>query len=274
MQGESEEQETERTEGSCQQPSPTASTKLQKLMEVAKEKSSSSWLVALPIESHEGEKLRAYEQCVHEVEQGSFMPLVFSTSGGMGRAATVVYKRLASLLSSRCKQPYSMVMGWLRSRCKSRSQNLIRSTSPRGTYPPHGLIYHNNLFLFYVTCQYVTNWTPLYIWGSAHVCLYYSYLICHSQQLEWYCTVYCGIHMYNSCCLCSLDTCITHAACTCMRMLLRAAAFKKNVASLQVQTTASNEPSTLDLMGQWIAFILISAKVFCIVICTLYNVCT
>ena len=48
-------------------------------------------------------------------------------------------------------------------KAKSRSQNLNRSSSPRGTYPPHGLTY-NNLFLFYhITCQYVTNITPLYI---------------------------------------------------------------------------------------------------------------
>ncbi len=39
---------------------------------------------------HEGEKRRAYEHRVREVEQGSFTPLVLSTSGGMGRAATVV----------------------------------------------------------------------------------------------------------------------------------------------------------------------------------------
>ena len=32
-----------------------------------------------------------YEQCVCEVEQGSFTPLVFFTSGGMGRAGTVTY---------------------------------------------------------------------------------------------------------------------------------------------------------------------------------------
>ena len=46
---------------------------------------------------HEGEKRRAYKQRVREVEQGSFTPLVFSTPGGMGRAATVVYKIEASL---------------------------------------------------------------------------------------------------------------------------------------------------------------------------------
>jgi len=47
---------------------------------------------------HEREKCRAYEQRVREVERGSFTPLVFSISGGMGRAATVTYNRLASLL--------------------------------------------------------------------------------------------------------------------------------------------------------------------------------
>ena len=46
----------------------------------------------------EREKQRRYEQRVREVEMGSFTPLVFSTFGGMGGAATTVYKRLASLL--------------------------------------------------------------------------------------------------------------------------------------------------------------------------------
>ena len=55
---------------------------------------------------HEG----AYEQRVREVENGSYTPLVFSTSGGMERAATVAYKRLATLLAVKRDQPYSVVM--------------------------------------------------------------------------------------------------------------------------------------------------------------------
>ena len=74
---------------------------------------------------HEGEKRRAYEQRVCEVEFGSFTPLVFSTSGGMGRAATVAYKRLASLLAGKHDQPYNVVMGWMR--CHQ-SFWLLRST--------------------------------------------------------------------------------------------------------------------------------------------------
>jgi len=63
---------------------------------------------------HEQEKRRAYDQRVREVEHGSFTPLVFNTGGGMGRSATVAYKRLTSLLSTKHQQPYSITMGWLR----------------------------------------------------------------------------------------------------------------------------------------------------------------
>ena len=46
-----------------------------------------------------------------EVEKGSFTPLVFSSSDEMGKAATVTYKRLASLLSDKLNSPYSLTMG-------------------------------------------------------------------------------------------------------------------------------------------------------------------
>ena len=63
---------------------------------------------------HEAEKRRACEERIQEVERGSFTTLVFSSSGGMGKAATVTYKRLASLLSDKWNSPYPVVMGWLR----------------------------------------------------------------------------------------------------------------------------------------------------------------
>ena len=66
--------------------------------------------------SHENAKKRAYEQRIREVEHGSFVPLVLSVTGGMGRIATTTYKRLASLLSSKWNQPYSNTLGWLRCR--------------------------------------------------------------------------------------------------------------------------------------------------------------
>ena len=65
---------------------------------------------------HEREKQRAYEQCVREIEYGSFTPLVFSTAGGMGNAATTTYRCLASMITAKQELPYSAVMGWLRCR--------------------------------------------------------------------------------------------------------------------------------------------------------------
>jgi len=60
---------------------------------------------------HEQEKCCAYEERVCEVEHGCFTPLVFSTSG---KAATIVYKRLANLLYIQRNNPYPTLMGWLR----------------------------------------------------------------------------------------------------------------------------------------------------------------
>ncbi len=63
---------------------------------------------------HEREKRRAYQQRVCDIERGSFTPLVFSTAGGMGRAATVFYKRLAGMIADKRGEPYGQVMGWIR----------------------------------------------------------------------------------------------------------------------------------------------------------------
>ena len=62
------------------------------------------------------EKKRKYEERISEVEHGVFSPLVFSCTGGMGPLATVVYKRIATLLSEKSGQSYSKTLYWLR--CK------------------------------------------------------------------------------------------------------------------------------------------------------------
>ena len=74
---------------------------------------------------HESLKKRLYERRVREVEHSSFTPLVFSLTGGLGPAATAFYKRLASQLSDKWKQPYSSTIGWLRCRI---SFSLLRSS--------------------------------------------------------------------------------------------------------------------------------------------------
>ena len=67
-------------------------------------------------QKHEKAKRRAYDQRITQIEQGSFSPLVFSTTGGMGRAAVTVYKRLAGMIAEKKGQDYSQTLRWLRCR--------------------------------------------------------------------------------------------------------------------------------------------------------------
>ena len=72
--------------------------------------------VASAYRRHESMKRREYQQRVQEVEMASFVPLVFSASGGLAPAATITFKRLAALLADKWSMQYSTVMGWLRCR--------------------------------------------------------------------------------------------------------------------------------------------------------------
>ena len=62
-------------------------------------------------------KKREYGDRVWEVELASFTPLVFSTTGGMGREGTVFYQRLANLLADNYKQDWALALlriSWVR----------------------------------------------------------------------------------------------------------------------------------------------------------------
>ena len=50
---------------------------------------------------HKSSKKREYGHHVRDVERGAFIPLVFSTTGGMGREGTTFYKRLADLIGQK-----------------------------------------------------------------------------------------------------------------------------------------------------------------------------
>ena len=63
--------------------------------------------------SHDREKHQVYEQRVHEVEQGSFTPLVFSALGGVSRPTEITYKRLASLLATKKDKHYNIVISFI-----------------------------------------------------------------------------------------------------------------------------------------------------------------
>ena len=63
---------------------------------------------------HEQAKKREYGDRIREVENGSFTPLVFATTGGMGREAMMLYKRLADQVSEKKNIHYSKTMAWFR----------------------------------------------------------------------------------------------------------------------------------------------------------------
>ena len=65
---------------------------------------------------HEQEKRRQYDQRVREVEHATFTPLVLSTTGGMGHAATMFYKRLASMIAEKRDVSYAVTLNWIRCR--------------------------------------------------------------------------------------------------------------------------------------------------------------
>ena len=51
---------------------------------------------------------------IREVEYAVFTPLVFSTTGGMGKETTVAYKRLAELIAQKRKSKYGITLAWMR----------------------------------------------------------------------------------------------------------------------------------------------------------------
>ena len=74
--------------------------------------------------THEQSKRRDYEDRIIHIEHGTFSPLVFSTSGGMGPIANTVFSRIASMISSKTNTTYSKVVLYIRTKI---SFALIRS---------------------------------------------------------------------------------------------------------------------------------------------------
>ena len=65
-------------------------------------------------ESNEREKKKAYNRRVLEIEHGSFTPLVFSATGGVGRECAKFITRLAEMVANKQDKPYGEVICWIR----------------------------------------------------------------------------------------------------------------------------------------------------------------
>ena len=50
------------------------------------------------------------------MERATFIPVVFSAHGGMGKSANSFYRRIASMVSERIHGAFSSVMAWIHAR--------------------------------------------------------------------------------------------------------------------------------------------------------------
>ena len=74
---------------------------------------------------YEKEKKELYEERVLQSEKGSFVPLVFTTSGGMGPLCTVFVDRVSEMKADHKKEAKSQVINHIRTRFRF---DLLRST--------------------------------------------------------------------------------------------------------------------------------------------------
>ena len=65
---------------------------------------------------HENDKKRLYSRRVLDVEHGSFTPLIFTTTGGMGKECIRYHSSLAELLAATNGQHYSQTISWIQAR--------------------------------------------------------------------------------------------------------------------------------------------------------------
>ena len=62
---------------------------------------------------HENEKKRKYNSRFTEIEQGTFTPLVFTTTEGMADECLRYHSRLAELLSAKKQESYATTISWV-----------------------------------------------------------------------------------------------------------------------------------------------------------------
>ena len=65
---------------------------------------------------HENEKKRQYAERVMEIEQGTFTPLVFTTTGGMADECVKYHSRLVKLIANKKGESHSNAISWIRAK--------------------------------------------------------------------------------------------------------------------------------------------------------------
>ena len=65
---------------------------------------------------HENEKKRQYSSRVLDIEHGTFTPLIFTTTGGIGKECLNYHSRLAELIAIKKGEDYAKTISWIRAR--------------------------------------------------------------------------------------------------------------------------------------------------------------
>ena len=65
---------------------------------------------------HEEEKKQKYASRIIDVENGTFTPLVFTTTAGMSQECQRYHSRLAKLISSKKLEDYATTITWIRTK--------------------------------------------------------------------------------------------------------------------------------------------------------------
>ena len=65
---------------------------------------------------HENDKKRQYAERVMEIEQGTFTPIVFTTTGGMADECVKYHSRLAEQIPNKKGESYSSAISWIRAK--------------------------------------------------------------------------------------------------------------------------------------------------------------
>ena len=63
---------------------------------------------------NEKEKKKQYNECILQVEHGTFTPLVMRATGGMGRESRKFYTRLSEIIFVKRKENYTFIPLWIR----------------------------------------------------------------------------------------------------------------------------------------------------------------
>ena len=130
---------------------------------------------------HEQAKKREYCDRIREVEMASFTPLIFATTGGMGREATAFYKRLADGLAAKNNAAYSTTLAWMRCtlsfsllrsavmciRGSRSTSHRVPDASLKATSPYICLCEHN---FYFIIISILPTFPPVYHGFSCSLC--------------------------------------------------------------------------------------------------------